>query len=451
MQTILKNNEISFTTDLWTDEYTQRSFLTLSSHLLNDSMELKKYVLGTREFVEKKTGNNIQKFTLEILKEYIETEADGEMIDQTQTQTITAEDKLSKGVIVTDNGSNVVLAFRPYTRLSCACHNLNLVMYDVLESNDTLPELKAVISASKKLVAYFKHSELNNKLSKSLKQHVTTRWNSIYTMLNSIQVVYGEIQNLLIARDEIFRLGGLNLTTLKSLTDFLNLFRECSENLSSDLYPTLNRYVLWEQKLIKHCKLQPEDSDLVKELKKQTAAALQKRFQPQDLHYIALFLDPNFKSLKFLSDDKQMSVKSSIKVMLQSILDEEAKDMEVRPIGTIPTKRKKLDEAYTSTSTLFDEFQDSSGEEEADKIDSEIESYLRKKIAPNTCLLEFWKTCNDLRLLKKLARRILNVPASSATSERLFSTSGRILEERRTRLLSDNLDKLLFLHTNADL
>ncbi|KAK9680702.1 DDE superfamily endonuclease [Popillia japonica] len=232
------------------------------------------------------------------------------------------------------------------------------------------------------------------------------------SMLNSIQDVYGEIQNLLITKDEIFRLGGLNLTALKSLTDFLNLFRECSENLSSDLYPTLNRYVLtlnryvlWEQKLIKHCKLQPDDSDLVKELKKETSAALQKRFQPQDLHYIALFLDPNFKSLKFLSDDKRISVKSSIKAMLQSILDEESKNIEAQTIETIPRKRPKLNEA-SSTSTLFDEFQDSSGEEEVDKIDNEIETYIRRKIEPNTCLLEFWKNCNDLGLLKKLAPTI---------------------------------------------
>ncbi|KAK9696478.1 hAT family C-terminal dimerization region, partial [Popillia japonica] len=120
--------------------------------------------------------------------------------------------------------------------------------------------------------------------------------------------------------------------------------------------------------------------------------------------------------------------------MLQSILDEESKNIEAQTIETIPRKRPKLNEA-SSTSTLFDEFQDSSGEEEVDTIDNEIETYIRRKIEPNTCLLEFWKNCNDLGLLKKLARRVLNVPASSATSERLFSTSGRILEERRTRLL----------------
>lgn len=31
-------------------------------------------------------------------------------------------------VVVTDNGSNAVTAFKDYTRLSCAGHNINLIL-----------------------------------------------------------------------------------------------------------------------------------------------------------------------------------------------------------------------------------------------------------------------------------------------------------------------------------
>lgn len=84
------------------------------------------------------------------------------------------ESSLRSSVIVTDNGANVVAAFNTYKRLSCACHNLNLVMDDVLEKNP-VEEIKTLLEKSKNLVKYFKRSELNKKLSKSLKQDIKTR------------------------------------------------------------------------------------------------------------------------------------------------------------------------------------------------------------------------------------------------------------------------------------
>lgn len=89
------------------------------------------------------------------------------------------QDKLQDSVIVTDNGANVVSAFSHYKRLSCASHNLNLGTKDVIEKNPD-EYIKSVIDCSKKLVKYFKHSDINNKLSKSLKQGIRPRWNSIY-------------------------------------------------------------------------------------------------------------------------------------------------------------------------------------------------------------------------------------------------------------------------------
>ena len=85
---------------------------------------------------------------------------------------------------------------------------------------------------------------------------------------------------------------------------------------------------------------------------------------------------------------------------------------------------------------------------DCDVVEDELNVYLKKKIKDTYNVLEFWKTADDVPLLKQLAKQILSIPASSATSERVFSTSGRILEERRSRLLSKNVDKILFLHKN---
>jgi len=38
------------------------------------------------------------------------------------------------------------------------------------------------------------------------------------------------------------------------------------------------------------------------------------------------------------------------------------------------------------------------------------------------------------------------IPASSAASERVFSTAGRLLEKKRTNLAPSSVNSLLFLH-----
>ena len=48
--------------------------------------------------------------------------------------------------------------------------------------------------------------------------------------------------------------------------------------------------------------------------------------------------------------------------------------------------------------------------------------------------------------LSKLARRVLCVPATSASSERMFSHAGLTVTKNRARLLPENAEMLIFLH-----
>jgi len=53
--------------------------------------------------------------------------------------------------------------------------------------------------------------------------------------------------------------------------------------------------------------------------------------------------------------------------------------------------------------------------------------------------------------LAYLACKYLCIPATSVSSELVFSKSGEIVEKRRTRLASTNVDKLMFLSDNNKL
>jgi len=71
-------------------------------------------------------------------------------------------------------------------------------------------------------------------------------------------------------------------------------------------------------------------------------------------------------------------------------------------------------------------------------------------MSAKTDIVQFW--LDNKSVLPKLytvARQVLCVPASSAASERVFSTAGRLLEKRQTNLSPATVNSRLFLHSNT--
>ena len=76
------------------------------------------------------------------------------------------------------------------------------------------------------------------------------------------------------------------------------------------------------------------------------------------------------------------------------------------------------------------------------------------KVSKDAEMIDFWRenhaVLSVLPQLYKVACRVLCVPASSAASERVFSTAGRLLENRRTKFTNlnpESTNALLFLHS----
>ena len=93
-------------------------------------------------------------------------------------------------------------------------------------------------------------------------------------------------------------------------------------------------------------------------------------------------------------------------------------------------------------------------EDDADKgtspslgIEEEIELY--QKIGRSSSddpgrLLPWWKGKSGI--FRRLARRVLAIPATSASSERTWSRAGLILSEKRTKLTPQKMCDLLVIH-----
>ncbi|CAF1933011.1 unnamed protein product [Rotaria magnacalcarata] len=80
--------------------------------------------------------------------------------------------------------------------------------------------------------------------------------------------------------------------------------------------------------------------------------------------------------------------------------------------------------------------------------EDEIERYDKAKlvISNEESVLKEWKKWSiNYPTLDVLAGSLLDIPASSCTSQRIFSAAGRILEERRQNLGDDIVDDILFI------
>ncbi|CAF5069887.1 unnamed protein product [Rotaria sp. Silwood1] len=86
-----------------------------------------------------------------------------------------------------------------------------------------------------------------------------------------------------------------------------------------------------------------------------------------------------------------------------------------------------------------------------DPILDEIQNYLQLDISCDD-VLQFWRSSgNAFPHIKRLAQIVLAVPATSTPSERVFSTTGLILNAKRTMLLPENVGKIQMIHDNYNL
>jgi len=84
---------------------------------------------------------------------------------------------------------------------------------------------------------------------------------------------------------------------------------------------------------------------------------------------------------------------------------------------------------------------------------TELDMYLKIKCIPRQSSSYIWWTANKDQFLvfSKLASKYLSAPVNNIYSERLFSEAGNVYEENRSKLPSENGEKLIFLHHNLPL
>lgn len=423
---VLQNSTVAMTTDMWTDDYRKISYLTITCHFINNKMELVNKTLTTAMFPieEAKTGENIRREILRLLVTKFGVHASA----------------LNKIVWVTDEGANIKLALRPYQRLDCIDHLLNTVLrhgldITALSNPDSAPDIAGTITAAKALVRYVKQSGLAAQLTTTLLQMGDTRFSTVYLTLTSIRATYQELLEKLEERGERARLDQIAPDTLGFLIDFLRPFYEAQRELEGDKYPTLNRVCLWVEKIKRHCQPNALDSPQQAVVRKRHEDWLARKVIIQDLHKIATFLWPKFNQMRMMTPTERNALYAHVRTLLRATAEDP--DVELPQVeAPLPAKRAHFSE--------WENVQQPGWE------DDEVTRYIETAVMENEeDVLEWWKiNKTSFPKLAKLARSVLCIPASSSSSERVFSAAGRTITQRRTALKPSTVDSIIFLHKN---
>lgn len=163
---------------------------------------------------------------------------------------------------------------------------------------------------------------------------------------------------------------------------------------------------------------------------------------------LAMAVDPRFKG-KFLSATEKELVIAKL-TTLSNTLDKNRQ--QAKTTNTTAPAQATQPAAEPSLWDAFDAMSDEEDQQEnqEDPTTTELQDFFKMQRIPRTnCPLEWWRE-NHVRYpnLQKVAQYYLGIPATQASSERLFSAAANIVTIRRANLLPEHVKQLYFLHGN---
>jgi hypothetical protein len=261
---------------------------------------------------------------------------------------------------------------------------------------------------------------------------VSTRWNSTYDMIGRAFELQEAIKLYALSKD--IDMNTACWDRFKEIHNFLKKFKEVSVYMCADTYPTLSMAVPNYNKLlthiIKHGGLSAPlpTATTVDSLHNACVAAYAKitkyYMSTSDCYTIATVLDPRLK-LDFYDPEERQSIFDAV----QSVFDRDYNNHE------IPISEDEDDE------DIFIKRNPTKPMELRTYCDSSIHS-MPGKFSNYTAndVLHWWKTHQGIYpKLALMARDYLAIPATSASSERLFSSSKNLITNNRNSLNEDTI------------
>ncbi|GJW79374.1 zinc finger BED domain-containing protein RICESLEEPER 2 [Tanacetum coccineum] len=310
---------------------------------------------------------------------------------------------------------------------------------------------------------------------------VPTRWNSTYHMFLSglkQQTTLAYYHDVLANKNRCNHFSAESWVIIQSLTQLLEVFNNATEILSGVYYPTsplVLQQIFFMSTALSEYELEGGIlSSMIKPMKKKLrkyfqhmpsiitcAAALNPCFNVNGVDYL---IESISRDLEFFDDTFASKSKSYFNESLEGLYNlyyakygnptqssqtsGGATSSKVsggnkysRLLSGLKAHTKK--KARTTDPTMSSEYER--------YVNSDFVTHLHPKDFASFDVLGFWKEKETMfPVLSRMAMDIISVQASSVASESAFSTSGRVLSIRRTRLTPASLEMCMCLKDHLD-
>lgn len=296
---------------------------------------------------------------------------------------------------------------------------------------------------------------MNRELSKTLKQEVPTRFNSVYTMLDSVNEMFDEVTIKLTTTDNIAYFANIKRKTLQSVCKQLKRFDDATKKLGVEKEETLHLVIPVLHEL--QTKLQKEgqkyrddDEAEMSALRTELAKGVKEKCLSKLTWYhcaAAVLYPPYLSHPSLLSRAGEVA---RIRQDLHAVIAAVDTSNEINEQTGPPAKKSRsvLPDSNSEDSEDADENDEDRDADTGDEVDKyfnlTVDSY---ELSP----LQFWKTqaaSNNLPRLAKVARSVFAIPATQNKSERAFSAASHTLTDFRTRMDPEHVDELLLVRSH---
>ena len=345
---------LALTTDIWTSSSTE-AYISLTCHFLTSQWEFVDCVLATRSFPDHHTGENISCSIKEVLAAY-------KIADS------------SVSSIVHDQGSNMRCATdllqieKGWTGVNCSAHILQLCIADGFKNNTSIDR---ALGAARKLVGHFHHSTLAtaelykqqsqmNMNHQKLKIDCITRWNSTLYMIQRLVAnrwpVSAVLSDATVTKRHncILDLTAHQWVLLEELAKLLEPLEVATVFFCTEKKESLSCILPIMHNVFTNMDSEEGDSTSIIAFKTAVRDSIMRRWsldgiEPNSPLVLASALDPDFKSLRFLTDD----LKQSVREELSQLKDADCGNPNFKSVAikekessTPPTKKKKNSIGY---------------------------------------------------------------------------------------------------------
>jgi hypothetical protein len=374
----------------------------------------------------------------------------------------TSNDK-AVDLMISKIGKSKLLLQGTMLHMRCCAHILNLIVKDGLDV------MKSAIHNIRESVTYWtvtpkrveKFEEMAKykkvKITKKLRLDCKTRWNSVFVMLD-IALPYRAVFERARVVDKQYE----SLPTSDEW-DFaamvvprLSLFYEITTLFSGTDYVTANVFFPKICEIKMRIRQWATSTDLcIQEMSNNMIDKFDKYWTDiQGLMGIATLLDPRYKKHMLVACFAMLHGVTSTSYECTEKVDSVVADLhrlieEYELDGDEYQQQEECSLSEKPAPAIMSFFHDIVAQQKpaAARLQGEIEHYLSDDVVPYTetfNVLDWWKVAGTrYPTLRKVAKDIFAIPITSVASESAFSTSGRIVNEHRSRLTSHMLEVLM--------